>query len=405
MSYQPNQPSRPSSTKQYSTSFSFSLQQPLESSSADRTPQRSPRQSPAPYLTPSSPLNPQTPPGTADSLAADVSSLALSPGVFAGSWSRASSVDYSREASGSPSPSGRSGLDRSSRSENTSLQVADASQPVLFEDELDLLPNHPYFTVAYQRLLSRGKKVAEDIHQELVRHEEVNTSKVEQLTKRALALTKPDLHDTRTIAILGDSGEGKSSLINSLLDCPELSRTADIGSACTTVVTEFRYQIDESRSPFQVEVEYLKKPEIEDMIKELVWNYRHIMLPDTAADTMSAEEFQQLEREREVAWSALDAAFGHHKELKNLCDRDHEGAYDDIVQRLIEWAGQLEWPDEGIDGRYQYFANTAEECSEKTEQFMDDRFWPFTKVIRIFTRSQVLKSGLILVDLPGLRDT
>ena len=343
-------------------------------------------------------MNTQTLPRTVDTLTADISSLSLSPSGYAGSPSPSPSIDYLRDAPASHFSSSFIKYDDHSESEDSSLSVA-------YDEGPDSLPNHPYFNDAYQKLLSKGKKVTEDIHQELVKHREVDASKIEQLASRAQALAKPDLHDTRTIAFLGDSGEGKSSLINSLLDCPELSRTADIGVACTSVVTEFRYKTDEGSSPFLIEVEYLTKPEIEDMVKELVWNYRHVLLPDISADTMSAEEFQQLERQREVAWSALSAAFSHHKDLQSLCDRDHEGAYDDTVQRLIEWAGQLEWPDKGIHGKCQYLANTAEECSEKTEQFMDDKFWPFTRVIRIFSRSQVLKSGLILVDLPGLRDT
>ncbi|EOO01166.1 hypothetical protein UCRPA7_3322 [Phaeoacremonium minimum UCRPA7] len=36
---------------------------------------------------------------------------------------------------------------------------------------------------------------------------------------------------------------------------------------------------------------------------------------------------------------------------------------------------------------------------------MADRYWPFTKIIRIYLNAQVLKTGVVLADLPGLQDT
>ena len=33
-----------------------------------------------------------------------------------------------------------------------------------------------------------------------------------------------------------------------------------------------------------------------------------------------------------------------------------------------------------------------------------DNFWPFIKIIRIYLKATVLEGGLVLVDLPGLRD-
>ena len=50
--------------------------------------------------------------------------------------------------------------------------------------------------------------------------------------------------------------------------------------------------------------------------------------------------------------------------------------------KLIEWSQELEWPGNDNSGSWKATADTAEECCEKTSIFMQDRFWPFTKIIR-----------------------
>ena len=189
---------------------------------------------------------------------------------------------------------------------------------------------------------------------------------------------------------------GKSTLINSLLNCPGLAyavRIATIspnynsnasqggsGEAVTSVVTEFRYKSNEQTSPFKIEMQFCSGEESEELIRELVWSYRHLRLTDT--ENLSSDDFKKLETEHETAWSSLKAAFGHHRELKNLCERTTEGAEEEIVQQLLAWKRELRWPDGHTDGRWESFFDSAEECCDKTSEFMEDRFWPFINVIR-----------------------
>jgi len=59
-----------------------------------------------------------------------------------------------------------------------------------------------------------------------------------------------------------------------------------------------------------------------------------------------------------------------------------EGGLAEATDKLIQWAHELEWPDGGNSGTWKATADTADECCEKTSIFMQDRFWPFTKIIR-----------------------
>lgn len=129
-------------------------------------------------------------------------------------------------------------------------------------------------------------------------------------------------------------------------------------------------------------MEHLSKPEIDELVKELIWSYRQLYLPDIE-ETASAEEYKRYRSESERAWSTLEAAFGHRREFKKeLLKDDSEGAPDRIASLLLQWTEDLDWPEGGSKGLWKSTAQTAEECCDKTAVFMRDRLWPFTKIIR-----------------------
>jgi hypothetical protein len=135
--------------------------------------------------------------------------------------------------------------------------------------------------------------------------------------------------------------------------------------------------------PITIEVEYLSMPEIEELIKELLWNYRQVLLPGIEDDGVSAKDYARYQRESEQAWAALEAGFKHRQGFnKSLISDISEEGLARATDQLLQWAQELEWPEGGNSGMWKSTANTAEECCAKTSVFMQDRFWPFTKIIR-----------------------
>lgn len=142
-----------------------------------------------------------------------------------------------------------------------------------------------------------------------------------------------------------------------------------------------------------MEVEHLSQNEIQDLIKELVWNYRKLYLPGVDREEVSAVDYKKYDRESELAWATLEAAFKHRHEFKPEFLRDMaEGASDRIVDQLIQWTKDIEWPNggdgSGTSGVWNSTAQTADECCAKTAAFMKDRLWPFTKIIRYNSNSK-----------------
>ena len=142
--------------------------------------------------------------------------------------------------------------------------------------------------------------------------------------------------------------------------------------------------------PIGIAVDYHSKSEIQEHIKELLWNYRRIFLPGAVElknkkvkTESEIKDYIQYERESEQAWSALEAAFKHRREFSRTFLSDmSDGALERTTNTLVQWTESIQWPGASTVGRWTTSAQDADECYQKTSDFMRDRLWPFTKIIR-----------------------
>lgn len=148
-------------------------------------------------------------------------------------------------------------------------------------------------------------------------------------------------------------------------------------------MTEYRHSATTHVAPITIEVDYLSASEIETHLTELLWSYRQLYHPSVESAETSAEDYARYTRESAQAWSALEAAFGHKREFKEELLRDQtEGALERVTEQLRQWSLDIDWPEGSDNGRWTATADTPDECCSKTERFMQDRYWPFTKIIR-----------------------
>ncbi|EON64079.1 hypothetical protein W97_03309 [Coniosporium apollinis CBS 100218] len=302
----------------------------------------------------------------------------------------------------SPSPGPSTKLTASAAHEN--------HRPVPYDIKDETAPVEPFYTPAFQSALQRGIRIAKEVADVTASPDQFTRvgPDLHRLWTDAVELSKFRTSETRTVAVLGNSGAGKSSLINSLLDYAEIAHTGDDGAACTSVVTEYRQKTDIHSAPITIEVERMSGQEIDNLVEVLVWNYRRLYLPGLENETVSAEDYKHYQKESERAWSWLEPAFKHRQEFNETFLRNmSEGALEEIIDRLKKWAKNLDWRDgENPNNCVQTStAATAAECCDITAAFMQDRLWPFTKIIRLYLSAQVLKTGIVLADLPGLQDT
>ncbi|KAK8096503.1 hypothetical protein PG999_012447 [Apiospora kogelbergensis] len=203
---------------------------------------------------------------------------------------------------------------------------------------------------------------------------------------------------SRTVGFVGDSGVGKSSLLNSLLDSKGLARASNGGAACTCVATEYHFH---DRDDFRIEVHRFTKDEIQDQLTRLLQAYRNFHLNKL---TLQGEERDHYEQMAKVAKHTFEVMFG---------DRFRDAS---CITRVTEAEGLnmlYGWLDE-VSPSFDDVSNTTsniEDCSNLLAQLTSEQVqvdgpaeWPYIRKIGVYLKAQILSKGLVLVDLPGLRD-
>lgn len=176
--------------------------------------------------------------------------------------------------------------------------------------------------------------------------------------------------------------------------------------------------------PFTIEAEYCNKDEVDDQLQELLFSYRELYQPGLGKELEDNEQqYREIERKSEIAFLTLQSIFPDCPKITSeKLQGNGDGAFKRILDRLRRLAKKIEWPSGAADGKWTATAASSAECHEKVAYFMQNGLWPLTNVVRyayysnlrrwgmvysqdsssIYLSAQVLKSGIVLADLPGM---
>ncbi|KAF2638819.1 hypothetical protein P280DRAFT_404207 [Massarina eburnea CBS 473.64] len=282
------------------------------------------------------------------------------------------------------------------------------------EDEVP--PKGLFHTKEVQDTLSTAKSMMSKMSNVLSSsnlHQEPESS-VEKLFRQAKKLRDFELHSSRTVGLVGDTGAGKSSLINSLLDHAGLARASSSGVACTCVVTEYHYH---ERDDFIIHIDYFTLDELKTQYENLLRAYRDYQALASGSDkNTSQKDKDSLKQHANLASATFSACFGDMLErtpaiLSSL-------PFDHAIKMMLDWTERL-LPSQSVSGNSeQQQFNSVGKCSvrlgELTSQIGGSTVnnqartfpWPFVKKLRVYLKSYILSNGLVIADLPvGLRDS
>ncbi|KAK1573636.1 Dynamin family-domain-containing protein [Colletotrichum navitas] len=199
-------------------------------------------------------------------------------------------------------------------------------------------------------------------------------------------------HEERVvIGVLGNTGDGKSSLINAVLHENSLLPT-NVMRACTAVVTEVSYNHDDDKeSPYRAEVEFISRDEwmreVSILFKQLDTNGGS-MKDDKNADSDAARARAKLK----AVYPSLDMQRLATKSPAKLADLPD-------VREVLGTTKTMK-------------ASNTTDIKSLLKPFIDSKdkdddtaaHWPLVKAVKIFTKAEALSSGIIIVDLPGHQD-
>lgn len=218
-----------------------------------------------------------------------------------------------------------------------------------------------------------------------------------------------DLRDQATrshqtvIGVLGNTGDGKSSTINALLDEERYDRTlisqdgtqlivisllpTNCMRACTAVATEVSYNHDEDEeNPYRAEVEFISR---EEWAKEV-----NILLMEFLAE--ETDERNDLDPESDAA-KALAKVQAVYPSL----------SLEDLAVSTSAQLATHPSVDHLLGTTMTVKSDNAQDIREQLEPYVDSNdkddetaaYWPLVKVVRIFTKARVLANGVTIVDL------
>ena len=116
----------------------------------------------------------------------------------------------------------------------------------------------------------------------------------------------------KRIALRGSIGVGKSSLINALLNTPDLCANGANGDSCTIVITEFGKALESQKTPYKAEVQFYDVREIDVMLKEHFAHWFQLFMK--TSNSLDGDESEVMEALASTALEVFKALFADREE-------------------------------------------------------------------------------------------
>ncbi|KAL9637881.1 MAG: hypothetical protein Q9164_001922 [Protoblastenia rupestris] len=225
-----------------------------------------------------------------------------------------------------------------------------------------------------------------------------NSPDAEQWIQQIDSLKKQAVKTKTVIGVVGNTGAGKSSVINAMLDEERLVPT-NCMRACTAVVTEISYNYEEK--PYCAEIEFISPADWERELKVL---FQDMLDGDGKVSRECANE----DTDAGIAYAKIKAVYPH-KTKEDLANSDTQMMLREVSHILGSSRDIKEIDSLMFYRKLQNFVDSKEKSTGKKDkdgkkEKKEREFWPLIRVVRLYVRSPTLATGAVIVDLPGVHD-
>ncbi|KAM0709890.1 hypothetical protein Q7P35_003933 [Cladosporium inversicolor] len=209
-----------------------------------------------------------------------------------------------------------------------------------------------------------------------------------------------DKSSRAVIGVVGNTGAGKSSVINALLDEERLVPT-NCMRACTAVVTEISYnKTDNKSAKYRAEIEFIQP---KDWQRELA-----VLFEEVFDGQGLRKDANNPDSVAGVAYAKIRAVYPKHtkdmlqnstiEQLMNLPS----------VNNILGTVKRIQSRDcKKFYQRMQHYVDSQQKLNvtKGAKPVREPQLWPLIKVVRIYTKAEALSTGAVIVDLPGVQDS
>lgn len=201
------------------------------------------------------------------------------------------------------------------------------------------------------------------------------------------------------VGVVGNTGAGKSSVINALLDEERLLPTNCL-RACTASPTEISYnRSDDPGELYRAEIEFIAA---EDWIKEL-----KTLFTDLFDDNGNvSRECNNPETEAGIAYAKIKSVYPSKTNQMIAESSPERLASEPAVRGVLGSVKKLKSPTaKELYHGMQRYVDSKEKDNHLKKKDIAMEYWPLIKVVRIYTKADALSTGAVIVDLPGVQDS
>ena len=253
--------------------------------------------------------------------------------------------------------------------------------------------------------VDKALKVLEGFKQAFVQH--AASTPDAQAWIESIDKLSPQAKQKRTVVgVVGNTGAGKSSVINAMLDEERLVPT-NCMRACTAVVTEMSWNdSNDTFSKYRAEIEFISRADWEKEVATLMKEFM------TEHGTLSRDVSDQ-NSDAGIAWAKFHAVYPKiPRDSLDGCTVANLMADSGLnvlgTTKKINAAVPYRFYHElqkYVDSKEKVTKKVNDKDKDKQKKSFEMEYWPLIKVVKIYTKASALSTGAVIVDLPGVHDS